>query len=555
MAYRDDGHLSASGEAFQAPALVIAEEGRPSTTLWTESQAAVAAAVLLLASVCALLLILPGETVVTKYVNDLFIFLDGAHRVASGQVPNRDFHAALGPLVYYVPAAGLLLSGSMGGAMTVGTALVLLAVAPAMAHILGTRMRPAVALPVAAFLLLILAVPINVGEGIAALSFGMFYNRIGWAALAALLIMYLRPYHAHRRQTALDTACAAFLVLLLLYTKITYGLVAVAFVGFMLLDRKQRVWAALALALVVGGALIVETFWQSSAAHFADLKLASQVSGMKGEVADLAYAFLGNLADYVLFVLIAGLALRRTRSFRDLLFFGFCAVAGFMIVRQNFQGWGILTLHAGAAVAVEMLLRSQGPLAPTRRQPVIAASPLLLLGLLLPTIVHCAMALGLHATLASTRSGQEFGLPKFDKLRLVNLLSPGDYEPSAKYLATLQDGGRALAELGGRPGKVFVLDFINPFSAGLGLPPARGDSSWQHWERNFDESHYVPPEQLFREVRIVMEPKWPAEEYTARGLLEVYGGYLEANFELAHETQYWKLYVGRDRRLQSIVTR
>src|SRR3712207_9420476 len=88
-----------------------------------------------------LLLALPGQTVTTAYLNDLFIFLDGAHRVASGQVPNRDFHAALGPLVYYVPAAGLLLSGSLGGAMPVGTALVLLIIAPAMAHVLGTRMK------------------------------------------------------------------------------------------------------------------------------------------------------------------------------------------------------------------------------------------------------------------------------------------------------------------------------------------------------------------------------------------------------------------------------
>jgi len=165
------------------------------------------------------------------------------------------------------------------------------------------------------------------------------------------------------------------------------------------------------------------------------------------------------------------------------------------------------------------------------------------------------MALGLHATLASTRAGQEFGLPKFDKLRLVNLLSPGDYAPSATYLATLQDGARALEELNGKPGKVFVLDFINPFSAGLGLQPARNDSSWQHWERNFDATHFAPPEQLFRDVRILMEPKWPAEEYTARGLREVYGQYLDEHFGLAHETQYWKLYVGHEYRLQSRMTR
>jgi hypothetical protein len=61
----------------------------------TERTGAVAPAVLALAAACALLLIVPGETVVAKYLNDLFILIDGAHRIVSGQVPNRDFHAAL----------------------------------------------------------------------------------------------------------------------------------------------------------------------------------------------------------------------------------------------------------------------------------------------------------------------------------------------------------------------------------------------------------------------------------------------------------------------------
>jgi hypothetical protein len=49
-------------------------------------------------------LALPGQTLTTKYVNDLLIFLDGAHRISWGQVPNRDFHTALGPWPY-LPAA------------------------------------------------------------------------------------------------------------------------------------------------------------------------------------------------------------------------------------------------------------------------------------------------------------------------------------------------------------------------------------------------------------------------------------------------------------------
>jgi hypothetical protein len=522
-------------------------------TLWEARPATVAIFVLVLAVVCAAMLALPGETVVTKYVNDLFIFLDGAHRVASGQVPNRDFHAALGPLVYYLPAAGLFISGSLGGAMPVGTALCILALAPPLAHILSTRLSPVIAIPAAAFLLLLVAVPINVGESVTQLSYGMFYNRIGWAALAALLIMYLRPHATNRRQQFLDSLCAAFLVVVLLYTKITYGLVAAAFVVFMLVDRAQWLWAALALGITVPAGLVVEAFWRSTGAHVADLLLASRVSGMKGSVPDIGYAFLGNLADYVLFSFIAALALWRTRSFRDLLFYGYCAVAGFLLVRQNFQGWGIITLHAGAVVAAEKLLRSGAAFRDWRGST--AAAPGLLLVLLLPTTIHSAMALGLHAALATTRTGEEFGLPKFARLRLANLLTPGDYGPSSKYLATLQDGARALSEISPNAGHVFVLDFINPFSAGLGLAPARGDSSWQHWERNFDETHFIPADELLRDVRIVMDPKWPAEEYTTNGLRLVYDAYLAANFALFRETEYWRIYLAQERRLQSIVTR
>ncbi|CAA9306829.1 MAG: FIG00986277: hypothetical protein, partial [uncultured Microvirga sp.] len=93
----------------------------------------------------ALLLALPGETVTTAYLNDLFIFLDGAHRIMAGQVPNRDFHTPLGPLAFYIPAAGYWLSGTLGGAMPTGMALSMIALAPAIAHVLASRLQPVIA--------------------------------------------------------------------------------------------------------------------------------------------------------------------------------------------------------------------------------------------------------------------------------------------------------------------------------------------------------------------------------------------------------------------------
>src|SRR5919112_5414572 len=105
---------------------------------WRSAPGRVAALVLIMAAVCALLLAVPGQSATAKYVNDLFIFLDGAHRVVSGQVPNRDFHTALGPLVYYLPALGQWLTGSLGSAIPVGVAVLLAALAPVTAHVLGT---------------------------------------------------------------------------------------------------------------------------------------------------------------------------------------------------------------------------------------------------------------------------------------------------------------------------------------------------------------------------------------------------------------------------------
>ena len=83
--------------------------------LWTERPMKVGPILLVAAALLALLLALPGQTVTTRYLNDLFVILDGAYRVAAGQVPNQDFHTPLGPLTYYLTAAGYALSGTLGG--------------------------------------------------------------------------------------------------------------------------------------------------------------------------------------------------------------------------------------------------------------------------------------------------------------------------------------------------------------------------------------------------------------------------------------------------------
>jgi hypothetical protein len=519
---------------------------------WRKRTTTSGALVLAIAAVCALLLAVPGQTVTTKYLSDLFIILDGTYRVVSGQVPNREFHSALGPVGYYVPAVGYWISGSLGAAVPIGMGLLVLALAPAMAHVLGSRLRPAIALPFGAFLLLVLVAPINLGESVTSLSFAKFYNRIGWAALGTLLVMYLRPDQASEKQDRLDALCAAVLTLVMIYTKITYGLAALGFLGLLaLLDARQRRWVALAFGLIVLAGLIVEAFWRSSVAHVADLLFTWQVSGgLRGTSGQIIDQILGNLADYVLLGLLAGLALRRSRSVRDVLFYAFCAVSGFLIINQNFQAWGIITLHAGAAVAAETILRDADARGESFKVSwsVSAGTKLLFLALVLPTIVQSAVALTLHATLAASRSGEAIALPNLGRVSLAHLWTWNDHEIATAYLNRVRDGVSALAGLGPKPRGVLVIDASNPFSAGLGLEPPRGDFVGLMWERTLNAVHFPPPESLLADVHIVMEPssardREPAEAVKAgEALRSLYAPHLAARFDLVRETEHWRVH-------------
>lgn len=495
----------------------------------------------------ALVLAGPGRTATTIYLNDLLIFLDGGYRVASGQVPSRDYQTPIGALADLLPAAGLLATGSLGAAMPAGFALLLLLLAPVVAHVLASRLRPALALPLALYLSLVLASPMNLGDAPTHLSFAMFYNRIGWAALALLLVMYLVP--TGRDRVAADGLSAGLLACVMLYTKVSYGLVALAFLAFLLLaDRRQRDWAALALALPLLLTLAAEALWSLPSAYLADIAMAGHASGaVQGGAAELFRAFLRNLTDYVVYALAVGLALAASRSLRDGLFWGFVGVTGLLILNQNFQQSGVVTLAAGVAVAVELAARREA--APAGR-PILAGVGslyVLLLVLLVPPVVLRGIGLAFHTAHALAGPEDAINLPNLGRIALVDAggLAESHFVFSRAYARSIEEGAGLLRAQAAEPGAVVVFDYVNPFSAGLGIPPARGDASWNFLGRNFDRSRHVPSAEYLGTARFVMVPKRSLNPPTTRALLALHRDYLDRHFTRAAETGAWTLYARR----------
>ncbi|MBY3591772.1 hypothetical protein HJA87_18125 [Rhizobium bangladeshense] len=509
-------------------------------------------AIIFSALACAVMLALPGRTINAAFINDVLIFIDGAHRITFGQVPNRDFHTALGPLVFYLPAAGYLLSGNFGAAIPLGMAIVVLAFIPAIIRILVSRLSPSLAAALGIFLILILAAPINLGSSIWYPSFAMFYNRIGWVALGLLLVMYLTPQLQRGRNDAADALAAVFLLLVSFYTKATYGLAGTAFLLIViLLDRQQRRWTVTALLLTGLAMIVIEFVWRGTAQHIEDLRAAARVSGGH-DVGSILKNLRENLSDLVVFAAFVLVVIWQTRSFRDLFFSGFCIGSGLAIINQNAHSWGIITLYCGAVVlaqrAVWLQQGDEGRRAGGLALPAGALSALAAL-FLSPPIVHHAAALILHTSLAADKAGQSLGLPHFDDVREID---PPGGEPDfiRRYLDDIVTGGALLQALPVPAERVFVLDFVNPFSAGLGIRPPAGDTAWFHWNRNINEKAYIPPEVLFADVKIVMVPKTGINSLP---LQELYGPFLSARFEVVQKTSEWTVYQWRQAKAQSEV--
>lgn len=526
--------------------------------------APVGSAVLLL-----LFLVLPGTTYSGNYTNDLMIFFDGGYRVLRGQVPNRDFHTPLGALTVLLPAFGLWMKG-LGGMMPWATAAFTLLFLPFLIYVCRSRLPLVYALGFGIYAILLVVGPVNVGEQVDQTSFAMYYNRWGYALLSLLFLLALR--RKDDAPSAMpDGAVAAGLLLGMFYLKISYFLLGVVFLIFLLLITRRRLWPILALAGAGAAIGLVEIFWRGTATYLSDIRAAAEASGaLRGTLFTLSRIVLLNFMAVIIFLGVVGIAIARRLGWPTILLCLYMAAAGVMLVNQNAQMVGILTLIPAALVAALSPAGADEEHDPSWPR---AASMLLIAALLIPPATTSLVTTGYFA-IRSARGqsdspyqaslngivADEGAIDTFKvgpdvqreayrserpTLEMYNRIRSQRFKnvfSQPEYLRTVQDGARLLRSNPRLGGKVFVFDMGNPFNALLGRESPKGVDAWNHNGRTLTEKSYRPAEAMFGDVDVVMVPKFAAELSTRHVLESVYGPYLARRFEPVAVSDYWRAY-------------
>jgi hypothetical protein len=211
--------------------------------------------------------------------HDVMVLLDGGWKWKWGFVPHTDYYSPFGALTFLLVALGIDVSGSMVHALAAATCLVAAFALPLGLYAAFSRLHPAAAFAAVILLIAAAVTPHELRFGSEAWSYAAVYNRWAYALFGIAVLVIAVPPRTHWRWSEwTDGAIAGACVALLIFLKISYGLLAVAiFIGFAPFQlRKLGYWAGAAAI----GAFVVLVFgillrW-GYPMLLTDMKIASQ---------------------------------------------------------------------------------------------------------------------------------------------------------------------------------------------------------------------------------------------------------------------------------------
>lgn len=446
--------------------------------------------ILFLGSLAALLLT-TGAPVMNGRPGDLPILLDGAGRVANGQVPHRDFYSYLGSFPFYLIWSGMNLSRPSVSAVTYSNVLLMSFLGPVAMLLLSRRTSALYALVITLFLSVLVVSPRPLGDPYDYTDYAMLYNRFGEAFLGLFTILILlspRENATSRLFTAIESLVMGLLLALLLFTKLTYftfGISLFVFaVAFRFLDPSRAILCLLSTAVLVALFLFVNGI--PSRMMLQDFRL---MSGAQPWMLRLRIIATQTIKEAVLLPLLL-LMIWEIRAARDrvvsrlrtsgdwllpLILFG----SAVSLLASNAQIHEMPLLVAGALYGAETirrqtLLAAEDPFFSAARN--LAACCFLLL-FVLPTLGTDLRAI-YHSVLA-VRKGSFISTEVLKKTNLRDFrFDPiGTRSLYSEALMERLDEGIQLLERHSNPDmRLMVSMFSNPFHIALGMKPAKGGS-------------------------------------------------------------------------------
>jgi hypothetical protein len=511
----------------------------------------------LLALCCATFAV--GVPRLKVFGHDVFFALEGAWRVFNGQRPTADFYAAKGPVSYLLDAAGLALSH--GAAKGLGYTLTMVAVLVSAWSFstLQRRMEPMPLFLACISLVLLAVAPFPLGERPYQTAFAMTYNRYGYAFTGLVLLECFLPSDEHgaRRKMLWGGLSSGLACALLVFLKLSFGLVALTLVGFSVVLRRRE-WVrttglAVGFALFTVAMLAYLRFDVPALIHEGRLAAAVRGSGGVGIAGVLRMCYEGRYEIGILLLLVVGAALLPGITPRRSAVLALVAVAATLadtLLRLTNAQASDLPLIAVVAL---LLLNEVTVLSHRRdaRGSTMHIALLLFLGLLSVGLRTGADATGLAGALADRvlhpKAGYRFKEPHLSALVFFDLKDPAgehktyDNDNGQAYVHYTEEG-IDLVRANSRPDEsVRSMGNETPFSYALLRPPSRGganDISYTDVSRKF----VPPPAMVLGDVDLILIPRYLASEREPMNiLLSAYDKFLKTKYVRAAESTDWTL--------------
>ena len=514
--------------------------------------AGLATAICLLA-ICAAVSVL-GVPHLRYFGHDVFIALDGGWRVLSGQRPAVDFLATIGPAWYLLYAGGLALAGKAATGLGWANGLAALCMAVWSFVLLRRRMAPGPFFIACVSLLLLATAPFPLGYPPWHSGFAMNYNRQGFAWLGIVLLECFLPLPMDIADGSgfwggfsTGLACA-----ILIFLKISYGLVAVAVGGFSVLLRPRERTRVLG---ILGGALFFSVPMLAYlrfdlGALIRENRLLASVRGSELSLKNIFRRLLtdrNELAPTLLVGLftafLPGIQVRR----RMLLAFAclIAAASGTLLIIGNAQPSGLpLIAIAALLLANEITLAIRAG----RTSPALGA-PLLcfaLIAIVMPTVLDAA---GLSFALADKVLHRNAGTrltsaPHMSALAFFeDDIDPTELNENGGRVVRLTEEGMALVRRFALPGEsVRGLAGTNPFSYALFSRPSNGGAV-SITDRKVSETVVPPIAILIGDVDLLLAPKFlVSSQPTLSIIFRRYPHLLGEDYLRVSESENWTLY-------------